>query len=419
MSNSNMLEYLVDLFFVELPCSIFNLIFGESKDFDFDKFFEHIEFKNKKEIYPTVYKKYKTSIGTMYLITIPMGMELKDFQELQSQMEQQAKKKMDINYKNGFIEIEVIERELEKSYNYTLPVRTKDYIEIPLGESLRGTEYINLKEVPNTLITGTTGSGKSVCSKAILTSLVNMYNPKELELYLIDFKQVELASFRNLEHTKAFEREVEPAKEVISMLMEECNNRYNEFFKYGLTNIYDYNKKFPTKKMPYQILFIEEFVMLQMDKSKIAMTLLKQFASLCRASGQYIFISCQRADNTVIDGVLKANTGNRIVFRMEDSKNSIIALDCEGAEDLKGNGNGILKIGATKTEFQGYYITDEQVYQYTKKWIRKTSNKVERYNEYKCLDNNKKALTMENKKESSKCKKNSNKIDSWDFLERL
>ena len=418
MSKNNILEPVINAFW-DVGMLLWRCIFGESKEFNFDKFFKNIEFKNKKEIYPSVYKKYKTDIGTMYLITLPLGMELKDFQKLQGAMEQQAKKKMDINYKNGFIKIEVIERELEQCYNYTLPIKTKDYIEIPIGESLRGTEYINLKEIPNVLITGTTGSGKSVCSKAIITSLVNMYSPKELELYLIDFKQVELASFRDLEHTKIFEREVEPAKEVISALMEECNNRYNEFFKHGLTNIFDYNKKFPNKKMPFQILFIEEFVMLQMDKSKIAMNLLKQFASLCRASGQYIFISCQRADNTVIDGVLKANVGNRIVFRMEDSKNSIIALESEGAEEHEGKGHGIKKIGANKTEFRSYNITDNQVQQYTKKWIKKPVRDVEKYKEYKTITKDKKATTKEFKKESNEYVKNTDKITDLSFLDKL
>ena len=107
------------------------------------------------------------------------------------------------------------------------------------------------------------------------------------------------------------------------------------------------------------------------------------------------------------------------MFRMEDSKNSIIALDSEGAEDLEGRGHGILKVGATKTEFRGYNITDEQVYKYTKKWIKKPSKEIKKYDEYKSLDNNKKAVTTENKKESSEYKKNSNKIESWDFLDKL
>lgn len=412
--DDNALRPIFNLFW-DAGCLLCRCIFGENKTFDFEKFFKDIEFKNKKEIYPMIYKDFATDLGRKYLIKLPPGLELKDFLKLQGAMEQQANRKMNIEYKNGFIEIEVIEKELEKSYNYSLPTRVEDFIKIPIGESLRGTEYINLKEIPNSLITGTTGSGKSVCSKAILTSLVNMYTPQELQLYLIDFKQVELASFRNLSHTKAFEREIEPAKEIISDLMKECKARYDEFFKYGLTSIYQYNKKFPNKKMPFQILFVEEFVMLQEDKSKVAMSMLRKFASLCRASGQYIFISCQRADNTVIDGVLKANVGNRIVFRMEDSKNSIIALDSEGAELLEGRGHGILKIGANKTEFRGYNITDNQVYQYTKKHIKKPSKQSQEQKQYKAIPKENKS----NIKESSEYVKNTDKITDLSFLDKL
>lgn len=416
MSNDNILEPIFDVFW-NAGFTIYKWIKGEQKTFDFNKFFKDIELKNKKDIYPTVYKTFGTKLGRKYLIKLPPGMELKDFQKLQGVMEQQILKTIKIDFESGFITIEVIEKELQKSYVYTLPSRTKDYIEIPVGESLESTCYINLKEVPNTLITGTTGSGKSVCSKAILTSLVNMYTPEELHLYLVDFKQVELAAYRNLEHTKAFEREVEQAKEVISTLTEECKNRYDEFFKHGLTNIYDYNKKFLNKKMPFQVLFIEEFVMLQEDKSKIAMSMLRKFASLCRASGQYIFISCQRADNTVIDSVLKANVGNRICFRMEDSKNSIIALDSEGAEALEGCGHGILKVGANKTEFRSYYITDKQVNQYTKKHIRKPSKQLQEQN--KAILKQNKPNTREFKKESSEYKKNTDKITDLSFLDKL
>lgn len=414
MSNDNILEPIFNMVW-DAGCTVFKWFCGENKTFDFNKFFIDIELKNKKEIYPTEFKNFGTDLGRKYLIKLPVGLELKDFIKIKGAMEQQILKPIIIDFKNGFIEIEIIEKELEKNYSYTLPQRSEEYIKIPLGESLRGTEYINLKEIPNTLITGTTGSGKSVCSKAILTSLVNMYTPQELQLYLIDFKQVELASFRNLAHTKAFEREVEPAKEIISDLMEECKARYDEFFKYGLTSIYQYNKKFPNKKMPFQILFVEEFVMLQEDKSKIAMSMLRKFASLCRASGQYIFISCQRADNTVIDGVLKANVGNRIVFRMEDTKNSVIALDSIGAELLEGKGHGILKIGANKTEFRSYNITDNQVYQYTKKYIKKPSKQFENQKPSKCISNKIKSNT----EESSEYKKNTNKITDLSFLDKL
>ena len=52
-------------------------------------------------------------------------------------------------------------------------------------------------------------------------------------------------------------------------------------------------------------------------------------------------------------------------------KNSVICIDDEGAEQLRGQGHGILKIGSIKKEFQGYYITDDEVKKLIKPFIRK------------------------------------------------
>ena len=72
MSKNNILEPVINAFW-DVGMLLWRCIFGESKEFNFDKFFKNIEFKNKKEIYPSVYKKYKTDIGTMYLITVRYG----------------------------------------------------------------------------------------------------------------------------------------------------------------------------------------------------------------------------------------------------------------------------------------------------------------------------------------------------------
>ena len=98
--------------------------------------------------------------------------------------------------------------------------------------------------------------------------------------------------------------------------------------------------------------------------------MLNELISLSRAAGIFLYISCQRADHTVISPLIKANVGNKICFRTEDSKNSVIVLDKEGAEKLKGNGNGLLKQGSTFTEFQGYFITDTEVKKYISSFVQ-------------------------------------------------
>ena len=109
--------------------------------------------------------------------------------------------------------------------------------------------------------------------------------------------------------------------------------------------------------------------MLLEDPKKRAMRLLKQLIAISRASGCYVFITTQRPSNDIIDNVVKANINNRIVFKTEDIKNSIVALDKEGAEQLQGKGHGLLKQGASITEFRGYNISDEEVKSFIKPYL--------------------------------------------------
>lgn len=220
---------------------------------------------------------------------------------------------------------------------------------------------LRLQERPHSYICGTTGSGKSVMTKSILTSLVTTYTSKELELYLCDLKRVELNLFRNVEHTKTFVYTVQDTTKVIHDLLAETNRRYDLFMKHNVTDIFEYNKLPKVKKLKYQVLFIEEVIMLLEDQKKAAMKLLKQLIAISRASGLYVFITTQRPSNDVIDNVVKANINNRIVLKTEDTKNSIVALDKEGAELLQGNGEAYLKHGAEIIHFRGYYISDNYV----------------------------------------------------------
>ena len=222
---------------------------------------------------------------------------------------------------------------LPERIDYELPKKiNKEGIYIPIGKTFKNkTVTLNLKDNPMSYIVGTTGSGKSVMTKVILTTLISNYSPKELEIYLADLKRVELNLFRRVKHCKKFVYTVEDTTELIADLLEETNRRYELFMKYEVTDIFEYNKLPNVKKLKYQVLFVEEIVMLLDDKKKNAMRLLKQLIAISRASGLYIFLTTQRPSNDVIDNVVKANINNRIVFKCEDSKNSVVALDSAGA----------------------------------------------------------------------------------------
>lgn len=375
--------------------------------YNIEEFFKTIEFKNKKNMYPKQIKIFTSEKGYTYLLSVPAGISLKNFNDIKGSLELQLKNKVEIKERKGYVEIEVISKQLAKNIPYKLPVRDKkDVIKFPIGESLSETIYLDLKENPHSYIVGTTGSGKSVCTKSILTSVVNLYSPAELELYLCDLKRVELNLFSKIQHTKKFVYTVEDTTEVIADLLSETNHRYDLFLKHNVTSIFEYNKLQDVKKLKYQVLFLEEAVILLEDKKKTAMKLLKQLMAISRASGCYIFLTTQRPSTDIIDNVVKSLISNRIVFKVEDTKNSIICLDKEGAEKLRGKGHGIFKVGPDIQEFQSYFIEDKQVKELTKQYTVK-----------KKIKNKKGNNVVEYKKiEPIKSK---NKVDDLSFLDNI
>ena len=337
--------------------------------FNIEDFFKTVELKNKREVYPTQVKIYSSSKGYTYLVSCPTGLGISDFENYKEAIEIQVRHKVEIRERNGYIEIEVIEKELPTTIDYKLPIREKESIYIPFASSIEGEVYLDLKETPHTLCTGTTGGGKSITTRNIITSIINLY-PNEVNLHLIDFKVVELAAFKNLKQTKTYVTEVEEAKEAIADLMAECKRRYKLFEQVGVTNIYDYNKKVtPDKRLKLDFIAIEEFVMLLQDKKKVAMSTLKTLASLSRSIGQFLYITAQRFDNSVIDVVLRSVIGNRICHLVESENDSKLIIDDIGAEKLRGNGHIIFKQGRHKIECQGYFISDEQIKTYTRKYF--------------------------------------------------
>lgn len=354
-------------------CKWFYSAWFEDDSFNFNEYFKKVQLKNKENVYPKQIKSYEGSLGRIYLFNIPIGLSEVDFEKHKKGIEAQLRDEVNIRLKNGFIEIEVNSNKLSKNVPYRLPSRTNDGIYIPIGESLEGTVGIDLKENPHSYIVGTTGSGKSVCTKGILTSLSNTFRPHEVELYLCDLKMVELALFRNLKHTKKFVYTVPDTTEVIADLLKETKERYELFVQNEVTDIYSYNELPNVKKLKYKVLFIEEIVILLEDKSKKAMKLLKQLMAISRACGIFCFLTTQRPSSDIIDNVVKSLITNRIVFAVEDEKNSNICLDSSGADKLDGKGHGILKVGPSKVEFQSYFISDKQIKQFTKHLIVKKS----------------------------------------------
>ncbi|HXX59703.1 MAG TPA: DNA translocase FtsK, partial [Candidatus Sulfotelmatobacter sp.] len=132
-----------------------------------------------------------------------------------------------------------------------------------LGRDVSGQAYaVDLAKMPHLLIAGATGSGKSVCVNALITSLLMRATPAEVRLVLIDLKRVELAPFDGLPHllTNVIVEAAE-ARAALYWAVAQMEDRYKALAAKAERNITAYNaspRVSPDERLPYLVIIIDE-----------------------------------------------------------------------------------------------------------------------------------------------------------------
>jgi len=271
---------------------------------------------------------------------------------------------------------------------------------IPIGEDIFGeVHYGDVTKMPHLLIAGQTGSGKSVMLNVILYSLTNQLKASELQLVLIDPKQVELASYEGLPHLmRPIITEPLEAVQALDDLVKLMEKRYTILRKAGVRSIDDYKGK-----MPRVIAVVDEFADLMMTdmspsvesmdykvltenlrnalyqsstgnvtqamlRSAIGATVkstappsaedsIIRISQKARAVGIHLILATQRPSADVVTGLIKANVPTKIAFAVTTATNSRIILDESGAEKLTGYGDMLYQDPSTRSSerLQGFY----------------------------------------------------------------
>ena len=263
-------------------------------------------------------------------------------------------------------------------------VGLKDIIESPnfinstspltfgLGKDVDGKVFTcNIQKMPHLLVAGTTGSGKSVCLNAMITSILYKSSPEDVKLILIDPKKVEFSSFNYLPHMLVPTAITEPKKALnaFDWLIQEMENRFLIFQEDSVKNIEEYNDQDKVyngevSKLPYILLIVDEFADLQnsVPKKTDLEDRIKKLAAKSRAAGIHIVIATQRPSVDVITGVIKNNLPSKIAFAVGSSQDSRTILGTGGAEKLLGKGDMLYAPNnAEPTRIQCALITTQEV----------------------------------------------------------
>jgi DNA segregation ATPase FtsK/SpoIIIE, S-DNA-T family len=252
---------------------------------------------------------------------------------------------------------------------------TKGTLIFGLGRDVSGQATVaDLVRMPHLLIAGATGSGKSVCVNAIITSLLLTHTPDTLRFLMIDPKRVELTVYNGIPHLIApVVVDVERALPVLQWATREMERRYKQFSKLSARNIESYNEKLVARGepvLPYIVILIDELADLMLSAPEDVEKSICRIAQMARATGIHLVLATQRPSVDVVTGLIKANFPARVAFSVTSQVDSRVILDTPGAEQLLGRGDMLFMApDASKLQrLQGCFVSDHEAHRLVEYW---------------------------------------------------
>lgn len=284
-------------------------------------------------------------------------------------------------------------REILESREFS---RSRAELPLALGRDLTGRPFVaDLAKMPHALIAGATGSGKSVCLNAFITSLIYRHTPETLRFLLIDPKMVELSAYVDLPHLRhPVVTDPRDAAGVMKWAVFEMGRRYELLHANTVRSLGEFNQKVregaPLRRVhpkgpdgdpdrwlwkdgpiPYVVLVVDELADLMMTVQSEVEKPLTLLAQKARAIGIHLLVATQRPSVNVVTGLIKANFPTRVAFRVASKVDSRTILDQNGADALLGNGDMLfLPTGTSEPiRIQGAFIGTPETERLTS-WYR-------------------------------------------------
>lgn len=275
-------------------------------------------------------------------------------------------------------------------------VSSSQKIPLSFGKDIAGDPIIaDLSAMPHLLISGTTGSGKSVAINGMILSILYKFRPDECRLIMIDPKMLELSVYDGIPHLLT-PVVTDPKKAVVALkwVLREMEERYRKMSKISVRTMDAYNKKaeqylkegrtfkrrvhtgydpengeamyeeeqIAPERLPFIVVVIDEMADLMLVARNDIEHLIQRLAQMARAAGIHVVLATQRPSVDIVTGIIKANLPTRISFRVASKIDSRTILNEMGAEQLLGKGDMLfLSEGGRVTRVHGPFVSDSEV----------------------------------------------------------
>lgn len=217
------------------------------------------------------------------------------------------------------------------------------------GDPTKGYEIFLGDNNVHALMVGTTGSGKSVAINQMVASLVLKYSPAELQMVMVDFKNVEFAMYANtttgyakLPHCKilAGTKDGAYAVSVFDYLCEEMDRRTAIFSKAGVKKLEEYNNLHPESKLPRILVIIDEFQVMFTEVESKKVEVIKQritsLSKLARFCGCHMWFTSQSMKGTLSQDIMDQFSLRVALMCSADTSSSIIGSKLASTIKTKG-----------------------------------------------------------------------------------
>lgn len=166
-------------------------------------------------------------------------------------------------------------------------------------------------------VIGATGSGKSRFLHDVILSMTAKYQPEDLELYLLDFKGVELNCYRDFKHARAIlvdNADERITYEVVRGIKEEMSRRQQLFSQAGASYVNEYNRM-NTGEHLTQIIFVADECQTLFEKPSEIVSIIRDIATKGRVYGIHLLLCTQTLSNApeLGNGILSQITEHYIL----------------------------------------------------------------------------------------------------------
>lgn len=238
------------------------------------------------------------------------------------------------------------------------------------------------------IIAGNSGAGKSVFINHLICNLTRMYSPRDIELWLIDFKGAEFAMYLGSEKCPAVLPHIKAclctsdgdfAGSLFTAVVGMAKQRYELLIKEGFKNIKDYNKSLRKQGkdheiIPRAIVIVDEFQVIFAEAEPVVIERLKSdityLSKVARAAGVHLMFASQSMKGTVSEDILAQFT-LRFILRCDESISTQL-LGNKNASNIKQK-NGYLygrclqdKSSEEQKRYRTPFIPDDRLFAHIK-----------------------------------------------------